>query len=100
MYASGKGVRPSVPVVTRWCGSSDLIRTALWLSHRRYPATAFIARGSLASSHAMIVGSSRYATPVIELVRCTMYLTWASNIWMQRGSLKNCEAYVWNSSHV
>ena len=58
-YDLGKGVRPSEPIVTRWLASSDLISAAVALIHRRYPATAFIGRGSFASSHAMIVGSSR-----------------------------------------
>ena len=74
-YAAGSGVAPSLPSETSWCGASERTIATVSPIHSRNAVPAFIGRGSLASSHAMMVGSSRYATPVSELVRCRMYRT-------------------------
>src|SRR4051794_304132 len=71
--------KPSSPTLTRWCRSIDLMNvdtapaqsTRVSVVHEAdfgyFPDPT--QRGSLPSSHVMIVGSSLYLTPVIELVR-------------------------------
>src|SRR4051794_19198915 len=82
--------KPSSPTLTRWCRSIDLMNvdtppaqdTSVSVVH---PADLGYLpdptqRGSLPSSHVMIVGSSLYLTPVIEFVRLS---TCAIQSWYQ-----------------
>src|SRR3954469_2527376 len=77
--------KPSSPTDTRWFLSMSLMYRDISSAQ---PRRVFVLqlgeagrpprqRGSLPSSHVMIVGSSLYLTPVIVLTRFRRWATWA-----------------------
>src|SRR5674476_218500 len=89
--------KPSSPVPTRWLSSIDLMYVDISSTHavsmselqpgsrgnRPEPPQ----RGSLASSQAMIVGSSLYATPVMVLTRLSRWEIQSLYHWRIVGSV-------------